>query len=360
MWVLQVLVKHWDVTLFTRSGFDLEELNRLAGTNIASSQIKIEVSADSGFGFIGSIGAGLYRRRLYRVGENYGLRVSLAEPLPWGRPAVHFVSSVLWAVGTPVVGLTSSPKLLQFRRFLSRLVVAVTSGHRTFSKATDVFLVNSWWTKGKCQTVGILDARVIYPPVPGTECKKSYSERPGDVLVFGRISPEKCIEDCIAIVERARAAGFEGRLFIVGPASEKDYYEKIDNIAKARMEWVKLNPPVSNNAKEKLFTRFRYGLSACRFEAFGISTAEMIAHGIIVLVPKDNGQEEIVNDSRLIYDSIDTAATQLASLEANNALREAVLESASLNIERFSSFRFLSDCARELRICVENSTGSEE
>jgi glycosyltransferase involved in cell wall biosynthesis len=193
-----------------------------------------------------------------------------------------------------------------------------------------------------------------------------WQDREDAVLVFGRISPEKRIEACIQIVELARADGFAGKLVIAGPEGPADYTAQIRELAETR-DWITVMPNQSGNQRDVLLGKVRYGLNACLYEAFGISSAEMAAAGIIVLVPQGTGQDEIVSDPIQQYASELDASSKLVMLGSNAALQIRLHERAHLVRGRYNPAGFVAAVQRvaqkaisfktEGRATPENPTG---
>lgn len=335
MWVLAALQERFDVTVFTRGGFDLENLNQLAGTGIEPESLKILSARVESQLAIGALAAGRFQRALYRVGGTYDLRVSASGILPWGRPALNILSSIdcdpdlarrIWHDGR-----------LPLKVRLSALAQRAAAGPRRSN--TGIFVMNSKWLASRCSAVCNGPVEVIYPAVVSPTPGMSWEEREEAVLVFGRISPEKRVEVCIRIVERARAAGFGGRLVIAGPEGPSDYAMRIRRMAATR-DWVTILPGQVGADRDALLGRMRYGLNACLYEAFGISTAEMAGTGTIVLVPQDTGQSEIVTDPFQHYCTEEEAAEKLVALGHDQALRRRLHAEALATHDRFSPARF--------------------
>lgn len=339
MWVLAALLDSFDVTVYTRDGFDLEELNGLAGTSIPAGSLTIQSTGAEGQGqlWIGALAAGQFLRALHGVGRAYDLRVSASGILPWGRPALHVLSSIdcdpdlatrLWHGGRPPL-----------RALLSGLVQRAAAGPHHAKQG--LFLANSEWLKAHCAAVCDGPVEVIHPPVVTPPPGLPWDDREDVVLVFGRIAPEKRVEASIRIVERAREAGFNGRLVIAGPYGPPDYASQIRAMAAAR-DWVTILPRQAGADRDVLLGRVRYGLNACLYEAFGISSAEMAAAGAIVLVPRDTGQSEIVSDPVQHYATEDDAAERLVALSRDDALQRRLHARALASRDRFAPARFIA------------------
>jgi glycosyltransferase involved in cell wall biosynthesis len=263
--------------------------------------------------------------------------------MKWGLPALHFISSVTWSDSLAErLEAPTAPARRSLRQRISSALIAAVSGEGGRGLEQDVFVANSHWTLQQSAPFCPGRLEVIYPAVPSQEPGLPWSEREDTVLVFGRLSPEKRIESCIQIVETARKLGLRARLVIAGPPGESGYAAHVAELCAARRDWVELLPAQNPEEKARLLGRMRYGLSACRIEAFGIATAEMAAAGMLVVVPSGCGQTEIVTDPRLHYDTEAVAAGRLLALQTDPALRAAMLADATAVRSRFSPERYLS------------------
>jgi glycosyltransferase involved in cell wall biosynthesis len=336
MWIIAALSERFKVTVYTRGGFDLEELNRLAGTEVVARSLTIRMANVEDRMPIGAFAAGRFQRSLYRVGDAYDLRVSLSGILPWGRPALHFLSSIdcdpelaakMWHDGCQPLKV-----------IVSRLVQRIAAGPTR--SASGLFVANSQWLKAHCSKACAGTVEVIHPPVATTPSGLPWEHRDETVLVFGRISPEKRVETCIRIVDQARAAGFGGRMVIAGPNGPPDYTRKIRAMA-AERDWVTILPGQMGADRDALLGRVRYGLNACLYEAFGISTAEIAGAGAIVLVPQNTGQSEIITDPIQHFSNESEAAERLVALGRDQELRLRLQADALSTSDKFAPARFM-------------------
>jgi glycosyltransferase involved in cell wall biosynthesis len=337
MWIIEALVREYDVTVYTRGGFNVEELNTLAGTQIPADALTVH-QANIGAGLpLGALRSGAFMRSLPNVGAAFDLRITASGVLPWGLPALHFLSSVEW--NPALAQQVDLGRKVALRSCLSRWLTDFSAGPKT-DMAQDLFISNSQWLKDHCEPLLPAPIRVIHPVLPNLPEGAPWKDRDEVVLVFGRISPEKRIEDAIQIVELARASGFAGSLVIAGPDGVADYAAHIRELASER-EWVDVLPAQTGSDKVRLLNCAKYGLNTCRIEAFGISTAEMAASGIITLVPADTGQSEIIGSPEQQFVSVYEAATRLVALSRYPRARQQMQANALFARTRFAPERFI-------------------
>lgn len=351
MWIIEALSRDFDVTVYTRGGFDINALNALAGTSLRSTSVRLRQAHIAPHLPLGALKTGAFIRSLSNVGKDYDLRVTLSGVLPWGRPALHFMSSIEW--NRHLLARIGAGQVATLRMRLSRWLVAQSSGP-ALDLSMDCFIANSNWLQRQCAPHCPGPIRVVHPVVPFVPEGVPWKERDDAVLVFGRISPEKRLEYAIRIVERARARGFAGRLLIAGPDGEANYVNRIRKMA-ARHDWIEMLPSQYGAEKARLLGRVKYGMNACRIEAFGISTGEMAASGIITLVPVCTGQSDIIDDPAQQFSTEEEAVERLIALSRNTALQHRLHMAALSTRDRFTHERFI-EAVRDAALYMHGNT----
>ena len=342
MWTLKALTQIYDVTVYTRGGFDLASLNRLAGTDLKADDLLVKYSSGATFP-IGAIAHAFYMRSISKAGRGYDVRVTASGVMNWKHPAIHFLSGVAFSeeLATQFVGND-----ITTHRSIARKVVRAVAG--TIAKGSnqggvsDIFVANSEWMREHAAPFCPGRMAIVCPPVPAISYGLPWQEREDAVLVLGRIASEKRIENCIAIVDQARADGADLTLYIVGPPGEAAYMKHLEELFRERKEWLRVLPLQTGGDKLHLLARLRYGLSACEVEAFGISTAEMTDGGMIVLVPRNTGQSEIVVDSRLQFQTVSDAAERLRLIHGDPTIQLDLHYSALQRNGRFSTEQYVT------------------
>ena len=132
--------------------------------------------------------------------------------------------------------------------------------------------------------LGIHDTKYSVIPIPIFESPDvNINEKRTQVLVFGRISPEKELEKVFEI-----ASNLKVKFIISGavnPGNEK-YYE---NLKRKSPKNVEIIPNPSEESKELLFRESKVILHLRRRENFPISLLEGISYGCVPVVPKSGG-----------------------------------------------------------------------
>ena len=342
MWTLKALTQIYDVTVYTRGGFDLASLNRLAGTDLKADDLLVKHAPGASFP-IGAFAHAYYMRSLSKVGRGYDVRITASGVMNWRHPAIHFLSGVMFSEELATQFADSD---ITARRSIARKIVHALAGSIARGSyqggVSDIFVANSEWMRERAAPFCPGRMAIIFPPVPGISYGRPWQEREDGVLVLGRIASEKRIETCIEIVEQVRASGADLTLYIVGPPGEAAYMKHLEQLFRERKEWLRVLPLQTGRDKLHLLARLRYGLNACEVEAFGIATAEMTDGGMIVLVPRDTGQSEIVVDPRLQFQTESEAAERLRLIHDNPTIQLDLHHSALQRNGRFSTERYVA------------------
>jgi len=319
MHLILVLKDKYEVTVFTRGGWNLEELNRSAGTSIGESEIAVKYPPFANIlkmTFGGAVWDGLYRKYCKAIAPNYDLCITASRVLDWGAPAIHFLSDVAWNV--ELQKEFKSIELEHKKRFPRNILFKIGDWLAGSSKRSpliyDLFIANSKWTAKFSQNYCTRSIKVVSPVISGAFLQKRLNEREKCFVVLGRISPEKKIEDCIEILKKVKEKGYPIFLDIIGQFDNTEYSGEIKSICNREKDWINLRGSIYGEKKIELLSDFRYGISACDCEAFGIATGEMIKAGIIPFVPYDGAQKELVYNEELVYKNKEDAVNKIIKI----------------------------------------------
>jgi glycosyltransferase involved in cell wall biosynthesis len=118
---------------------------------------------------------------------------------------------------------------------------------------------------------------------------------PPTVLVLGRVSARKGVEDVVAVARLLLERGVNARLRVVGgPSMWSDYTKLLDDLPAANAEYVGRIAPPEIPAE---LARSDVLLQASKFEPFGLTVAEALAAGMPVIATSEVGAIEGVNRS---------------------------------------------------------------
>jgi len=187
-------------------------------------------------------------------------------------------------------------------------------------ETADVVLANSRYIARLIKMLWGGEALVLNPPVRVRDFepygKKAFEERDNAVVMIGRISPEKRIEDvidAIALSETKPALRIVGGLI----PTTIPYKEKLEKRARKKGVKVEFYPNVSREELVKIATSSRVFVHATIGEHFGIAVVEGMAAGCPVIVHKSGGPyEDVINYGKygLHYDTVGELAGRIDKL----------------------------------------------
>jgi glycosyltransferase involved in cell wall biosynthesis len=118
---------------------------------------------------------------------------------------------------------------------------------------------------------------------------------PPTVLVLGRISLRKGIEDVVALAHRMREREMPVRLRIVGgPSLFSDYTKLLEDLPRENAEYV---PRVPASDVPGELARSDLLLQPSKYDSFGLTAAEALAAGVPVIATTEVGAIESVDES---------------------------------------------------------------
>lgn len=302
MWVLQSLIKDYLIDVVTRGGWNLDELNRAAGTSIPVEAIRLRHPPFSTSSVAGAIWLGFFYRYCRKIAPDYDLCITASRVIDWGKPAIHMLSDVAWNRRLQERFKTAEyyrrQGLISWIYWASSDFISGKSGRQP--EQYDLFIANSRWTASSSQEFCKQTINVIYPPVSTFNQTVSWEGRENAFICLGRISSEKNIEQAIHIIEVVRECIPDMELYLVGEFVNDLYSKKIQKLCDLK-KWIKVTGPLYGDEKNILLANCRYGINTCTREAFGIATAEMVRAGVIPFVPLEGAQSEILQNSDLCY-----------------------------------------------------------
>lgn len=141
-----------------------------------------------------------------------------------------------------------------------------------------------------------IERTVVIPnPVRLERFTESHSElgKPPIVLVLGRVSVRKGVEDVVAVARVLLERGVDARLRVVGgPSMWSDYTKLLDELPADNAEYVGRIAPPEIPAE---LARSDVLLAASKYEPFGLTVAEALAAGMPVVATSEVGAGEGVD-----------------------------------------------------------------
>lgn len=353
MWLIEALKGDCDITVMTTGGWDLAELNAFYGTQVQEHEVKVRIAPvpwPARRYSAAALRGSCYQRFARQIAGEYDLRISAYNPTDWGLPAIHFIADFTWQ---PEIRRRFDPLAPGFvyrdswlRRAYLRLAAAVASPSGRDVLGEDVVIANSRWSAERFrQACGAACAEVIYPPVWAEFPAVPWEDKEEAFVMIGRISPEKRIEEAIAILHAVREKGHSIRLHLCGAIGSDAYGRSIDALCKKYRDWIVPQGRVSGPRKASLLAACRYGIQTRAAEPFGISVAEMVKAGAIVFAPGEGGQAEIVDHPELLFGDRDQAVEKICAVLRAPSRQANLRSHLAAQAPSFSAQRFV----REIR-----------
>jgi glycosyltransferase involved in cell wall biosynthesis len=351
VWLAQALRGMAQVTLISMGPIDLPRLDGLCGTDLAGSGIET-ISLPFPPGPTDRFDA----LRAFRLGRwakahasEFDVLVSAYNVMDFGRRGIQIIADISFddrlrrrlhpaAAGMKGFFYAGSP-LRSIYLWLGR-ALARQSRHGWRRNLT---YANSAWTRDVFERRFDLPCGLLYPPVAAGASAVPWEERENGFVVMARLAPEKGIERTIAILDEVRHIGQDVHLHILGRADDPSTIGTVRRLCRERAGWASYEGFVGGEAKSEFLARHRYGLSGCRYEAFGMAVAEMSRAGMIVWVPRAGGQVEIVGDGDLAYDDERDAARTIAGVLDDTARQADLRRRLEACAAEFSTDRFVSE-----------------
>lgn len=344
------------VTLITTGRPDLAVLSARCGAGIDLARLETRLVAVPPLTrrrFDALRGAPLARYCRRRAGD-YDLMISAYNLMDFGRPGIQIVADLSFDDGLRREAVRSGggaePVLHRpwpGRSFYLGLARALAGG-RAAGWRMNRTLANSRWTARLLRERLGLAAEVVYPPVAGDFPPVPWNEREDGFVAVGRLVPEKRFEDIVAVLAEVRKSR-PVHLHIVGRRVRASYARKIEALCRRHGDWARLEGEMYGAEKAAFVARHKYGLSACRGEAFGIAVAEMVKAGLVVWVPDGGGQTEIVDHPDLTYADPGRAAALIGRVLSDAAAEAGLRRHLEGRAGVFTAGRFAAGLRAAVR-----------
>jgi glycosyltransferase involved in cell wall biosynthesis len=115
-------------------------------------------------------------------------------------------------------------------------------------------VVNSDFIGARVRALHGVETVTLYPPVAGNFPAVPWEQREDAFLCVRRISPEKRIEQIIAILSRVRDSELAPHLHIIGTPDNDAYVIFIRNCVSANRSWVTLHAKLTRQALARLMS----------------------------------------------------------------------------------------------------------
>ncbi len=365
LWLAETLRGDSQISLISMGPIDLDRLNRIYGTklirqNVETVSLPIPWILRRRFDALRSYRLARFAKK--KAGD-FDILVSAYNVMDFGRRGIQYIADFSFS---DELRRRFNPSVRGYERvaykktLLRRIYLGLS---RRLAGMTDdgwrrnVTIANSRWTQSVLKKEYGINCSVIYPPVNDFQSQPDWRHREDGFVVMCRFSPEKRIEETIAIVGALRRKGFDVHLHILGRRDNAAYARSLEALCSDKRDWVFFEGLVVGEPKAQFLTGHKYGLSACLNESFGIGVAEMVKAGIVPWVPDGGGQVEIVSDPRLIYKNAEDAVEKIAATFADKSIQRRLRQHLHRQAKLFSQDRFMAESRRLLNRFWDESRG---
>ncbi len=219
-----------------------------------------------------------------------------------------------------------------------------------------MYLTNSTWTAKKIYKYVKIVPKVLYPPLMTSRKYDELASPPKEdiIITISRISPEKRLEEIIAVAKLIKKYNF----IIVGTISDENYYHRLLKTTKENeIDNIRLFVNLPRNELVRLLRRARIYLHPPYAEHFGLSVIEAISYDCIPLVFYNSGScTDIVSkiDHELCYERMQDITYKLKYISDNY---EKILTNMKRIISYYSFDNFKKKLADLIDYIIELKSG---
>jgi glycosyltransferase involved in cell wall biosynthesis len=326
-YAVQLLARHYRITVLSYQPQEPSEADRLYGTHLADLAIDWRTAQSSLSRLVDRIphphflfALHALMRSARKVAHRFDRCLCLQNEVDLGRACVqyvHFPWSYQPRSDAPPIWQESFALRLLLRLYYT--ACQALSGYSPASMRRNVSLVNSKWTGERLAALGATPVQVLYPPIPGPHSNLSWDQRQDGVVCLGRFSPEKRLDLVVRVLEGAREKHPSLRLHLIGSfkGSPPGFSEHLRPTLEAH-PWIQLHEKMGRPELLAFLSTQRYGIHAMENEHFGMAVAEMLLCGCLPLVHRSGGALEIVEDEpALTYADESEAVARMLHLLAH-------------------------------------------
>jgi glycosyltransferase involved in cell wall biosynthesis len=231
--------------------------------------------------------------------ESLAVPPSVTRTVPLAiRPDTHMSGELRWLMAERHLSFRNQPRyiffvvagIISFRALIQRISIR---------RAQLLVCISGRFRDHLTRDYGFpIEATVVVPnPVRldrFTQVVRQATEPP-TVLVLGRISARKGIEDVVAVARLLLERGVEIKLRVVGgPSLWSDYTKLLEDLPPENSEYV---GSVSSSEVPDELSKSTILLQASKYEPFALTVAEALAAGVLVVATSEVGAIEGVDGS---------------------------------------------------------------
>ena len=347
VWSIEALKEDYNLTLITTETVNIQELNDFFGTNLCEGDFQVRVVPffcrkllPNAFLFK----VHLLQRYYKRHRSEFDLALGTRCEMDFGEPGIQYIHMPVWNEDE-LRQIGHMPNAwIHKKTFLRRIYkysCGFLSGWSEERMKQNITLTNSNWTNRKVKRAYDIESQVIYPPVLTGFPDWRWEDREDGFICIGSVAPEKQIEKIIEIIQQVRVTNPNIHLHIIGNSSNTECEKKIDHLCAQRSDWLFWEKNLTRNQLKTLVAKHKYGIHGMRHEHFGIVVAEMAKAGCIPFIPEGGGQEEIVRDKRLIYETVEDSVRKIVAVLTNLSGQKLIREHLHQQCQMFSEKVFI-------------------
>jgi glycosyltransferase involved in cell wall biosynthesis len=215
-------------------------------------------------------------------------------------PETHIAGELRWLIAERRLALRCQPPYV-FAAVVVLMFLRSLVQQRAIRRASLLICISSVFRDHLVRDYRFPAARTVV--VPNPVCADRFpaaDDRIGEppvVLVLGRISARKGIEDVIAVTKVLLQRGIDIRLRVVGgPSLWSDYTKLLDDLPEENAEYL---GSASASEVARLLQDSDLLLQASKYEPFGLTVGEALAAGVPVVATSEVGAAEGVDRSVL-------------------------------------------------------------
>jgi glycosyltransferase involved in cell wall biosynthesis len=296
--------------------------------------------------------------------ETPGMPARVARKVPLViHPETHIAGELRWLIAErglarrcqPFYAFVTVATLMRFRAFVQR---------RAIRRARLLICISSVFRDHLVRDYGFPRERTAVVPNPVRIDRFSAPPRrigdPPVVLVLGRISVRKGIEDVVAVARQLLEWDIRVRLRVVGgPSLWGDYTKLLEDLPNENSEYA---GSVDAGAIPGLLATSDILLQASKYEPFGLTVGEALAAGVPVIATSEVGAAEGVDQSVLTVvspgDADSMASAIVRTLERLRIAPEQLRAKAHTEAERLFAPEVVCErISYALEELVENAGG---
>lgn len=336
LWMLEALKHQYDLTLFTISDVDFNQLNLMYGTHLDQRTVKVRSIFNQGLRkpleFLRANNADIRMlqfhillRYLKYHSHEYDLVISAYNAADMGCQGMQYIHWVKVLEQNKIYNKVSNFSLERMTKNLS--------------------IANSKYVSQRFKELYDVEPLVIYPPVVMDVQDVPWEKKENTFICSGRLTKPKEPHKVIEILSRVREQGFDIKLCLTGGGGGTyaiGYQRFLQKMIDQNSDWITLYKNLPYQDYIKVMSKCRYGIH-CKKEPFGISIAEMVKAGAIPFVKNRGGQVEIVGEENedLLFANAEEATEKIVNLLKSPERLEKMRKSMYERRYLFGSDRFM-------------------